>query len=108
MTDQSAPQEGAKVEYSTGFLILLTPEQAAIVETLHDPHLKGREDGVVTAYEVRDDDYVELVTIQPDGSWTAEALNGFGYGWTRYDDEGFKLDWETGERVSDEPDETRV
>lgn len=89
----------------------LTAAQHNVLGSLHNPFLKyssGSEEipagpQAVEALEVKDDNHVALYTIQPDGDYIVESLEeGFNYGWTTFDSEGYELD-EDHNRVSDEP-----
>lgn len=86
-----------------------TPEQWAVIDSIHDPYVKqypGKSE--VMVYEIKDDSHVALYTIQTDGSYvTEELLDGLGYGWTTLDSEGYEIDHE-GVRISDKPDPGRI
>lgn len=86
-----------------------TEAQWAVIDGIHDPYVRASENGVLTAYEIKDDYHVALYTIETDGEYLVEVLlNGLGYGWTTLDSEGYRVepDDDTGAlvRVSDEPE----
>lgn len=79
-----------------------TEAQWRVLDSLRDPYVKQAENGVLQAYEIKDDNHVALYTVQPDGAYLVETLlDGLGYGWTTLDSEGYRVetDDETGERV---------
>lgn len=86
-----------------------TEAQWAVIDGIHNPYVRASENGVLTAYEIKDDYHVALYTIETDGEYIVETLlEGFHYGWTTLDSEGYRVepDDDTGAlvRVSDEPE----
>jgi hypothetical protein len=86
-----------------------TEAQWAVIDGISDPYVKADENGVLSVYEVKDDNHVAFYTIETDGEYIVETLlEGFHYGWTTLDSEGYRVepDDDTGElvRVSDEPE----
>lgn len=91
--------------------VTVTPEQRELLSQLYNPYVKtGDQPGQIYVYEIRDDSYVRQLIVDPDGSYTYEALNnGLGGGWTAFDQHGRQLDWETREIIDDgEHDEMHV
>lgn len=66
--------------------ITITAEQQAVLESLSSPHLHMRSfipepDGSISAVNIIDDIAVQSYEINPDGTYTVEELEDFGYGW---------------------------
>ncbi len=82
----------------------LTAQQHVVFNDIHDPYVKAsNKEGAVSVYEIRDDNHVALYTIQPNGEYIVEALlDGFNYGWTTLDSQGYVIDSD-GDRLSDAP-----
>lgn len=75
------------------YTITITDEQKAVLKSLTNPHIAAAEHGAITAIEIHDDHDVVVYHVQPDGTLTYERLvEGFHYGWTRFDSEGYEID----------------
>lgn len=82
--------------------IVPTEAQWAVIDGISDPYVKADGNGVLSVYEIKDDNHVAFYTIETNGEYIVETLlDGLGYGWTTLDSEGYRVetDDETGERV---------
>lgn len=71
----------------------LTTEQATVLKGLDNPHVATADHGAISVIDIHDDHDVIVYHIQPDGTVTYERLvDGFHYGWTRFDSEGYEID----------------
>ena len=74
-------------------IIAMTTEQEAVLHSLTNPHVATAEHGAITLIDIHDDHDVVVYLVQPDGTLTYERLvEGFHYGWTRFDSEGYEID----------------
>ena len=78
-----------------------TEEQWAAIDYIYQGHTPfvarvtgddGEPTGSLWAERVVDDSIVQLFTIDPDGSYSYEELEGLNQGWTRYDQSGDEID----------------
>lgn len=61
-----------------------TPAQWAIIQLLDNPFIPADNfDGGTTlsVYNIEDDEIIELYTINPDGNYSVEQLQGLHQGW---------------------------
>lgn len=58
-----------------------TKEQWEIIDRLYDPYIKASLYDTLYVYDIKDDEYVRLYVIDPDGGCTVEELIELGYGW---------------------------
>jgi len=58
-----------------------TPQQWEVIDSLYDPYIKASSYGTLFVYDIKDDEYVRLYVIDPEGEYTLEELIDLGYGW---------------------------
>lgn len=71
--------------------IEITGAQRSVMDELFNPFVKASSqlgEGIVSVYNVRASNDVELYVIHPDGRYFKEVLDGAGGVWERYDESG--------------------